>query len=376
MKKICAIFLTAAMLFLVSACNIKDVTKMASVGDEFISKGEYNFYLMQAKSQATSAASQNGDTISTDNDWNTVMIDDVTAAEYAKNLAADTIKQVLVLKAKAIADGETLTEEDLENVKTQRTSIIEQFGGRYNYEQVMAENGFTLEDIENIIKAEILGQKAMEKYFADDTVSDEDAQARLEEKYVFAKHILISSQPAAEEEEAVEEAPAEEAAEDEDATEEEAAPAEESEETEVDSEAAADALKEEAKAKAEDIIAQLDNGANFDTLMKANSADVDGEGNLNGADGYLFTEGEMVKEFETAAFALKEGEYTKEPVETTYGYHIILRLPLPSDGEEYDNAISKIKSTINSEKVEDTIDKWAEELGFSLNEKAISKIKL
>ena len=365
------------MLFLVSACNIKDVTKMASAGDESISKGEYNFYLMQAKSQAMSAASQNGDTILTDNDWNTVMIDDVTAAEYAKNLAADTIKQVLVLKAKALADGETLTEEDLENVKTQRTSVIEQFGGRYGYEQVMAENGFTLEDIENIIKDEFLGQKVIEKYFSDDTVSDEEAQAKLAEDYAFAKHILISSQPQAEEE-IVEDIPAEETAEDEEATEEaiDTEETEESEATEEDAEAAADALKEEAKAKAEALIAQLDNGADFDTLMRANSADVDADGNLNGADGYLFTEGEMVEEFEKAAFALAEGEYTKEPVETTYGYHIILRLPLPTEGEEYDNAISAIKSKISNEKIEETIDKWAEELGFSLNEKAIGKIKM
>lgn len=380
MKNLFVIILAVAMLFIVSACNIKDVTKIASVGEESIGKGEFNFYLMQAKSQATSVASQNGDSISTESDWNTVMIDDVTAAEYAKNLAKDTVKQALVLKAKAIADGEKLTEEDLESVKTQKASLIEQLGGRYNYEQVMAENGFTLEDVENIIKTELLGQKATEKYFSDNTdVSDEDAQAKLKEDYVFAKHILITPAPEAQESEAVEEAPAEEdkAAEEDKSAEEDKAAEEDSEEKEEENaEADADALKEEAKKKAEDIIKKLNGGADFDALMKANSADVDSEGNLNGENGYLFTKGDMVEEFEKAAFALKEGEITKEPVETSYGYHIIKRLPLPTSGEEYDSAIEKIKSNLGSDKAKETIDKWAEELGFSFNDKAIEKIKM
>ena len=49
----------------------------------------------------------------------------------------------------------------------------------------------------------------------------------------------------------------------------------------------------------------------------------------------------MVSEFETAAYALKVGEYTKEPIKTSYGYHIILKT------KEYDKKeLSEVKEQI------------------------------
>lgn len=79
--------------------------------------------------------------------------------------------------------------------------------------------------------------------------------------------------------------------------------------------------EEKAKKEAEQIIEKLNNGEDFNKLAKTYSKD-DSNKNNGGALG-KFNKGDMLSEFETAAYALKINEYTKEPVKTSYGYHII-----------------------------------------------------
>lgn len=68
--------------------------------------------------------------------------------------------------------------------------------------------------------------------------------------------------------------------------------------------------------KAKEVISKLKKGEKFDTLAKTYSKEP--------ADLGYFTEQEMVPEFGKAAFALKKGEYSKTPVKTQFGYHVIL----------------------------------------------------
>ena len=76
---------------------------------------------------------------------------------------------------------------------------------------------------------------------------------------------------------------------------------------------------------AEDIIKQLEDGAEFSELVSEHTTD---PGSMDTEGIYSFSEGEMVPEFEEAAFALEEGETTTEPVESDHGYHVIRRLEL------------------------------------------------
>ena len=74
------------------------------------------------------------------------------------------------------------------------------------------------------------------------------------------------------------------------------------------------------RAKAEDLLKQARSGADFAALAKANSED---EGSaVNGGDLNYFGRGQMVPEFEQAAFSLKSGEVS-DLVKTTFGFHII-----------------------------------------------------
>ena len=71
---------------------------------------------------------------------------------------------------------------------------------------------------------------------------------------------------------------------------------------------------------AKDIITALDGGAEFASLAKEKST---GPSGPNGGDLGYFKRGAMVPGFENAAFALEVGAYTKEPVQTQFGWHII-----------------------------------------------------
>jgi peptidyl-prolyl cis-trans isomerase C len=72
--------------------------------------------------------------------------------------------------------------------------------------------------------------------------------------------------------------------------------------------------------KAKNVITKLNGGADFATMAKENSSD--GSAATGGDLGY-FSKGDMVPEFAEAAFALKPGAYTKTPVQSQFGWHVI-----------------------------------------------------
>jgi peptidyl-prolyl cis-trans isomerase C len=78
-------------------------------------------------------------------------------------------------------------------------------------------------------------------------------------------------------------------------------------------------LKTEEDAKA--VIDELNKGADFATLAGKKST---GPTAVNGGDLGWFSAGQMVKPFSDAAAKLKKGSYTKTPVKTQFGWHVIM----------------------------------------------------
>lgn len=100
---------------------------------------------------------------------------------------------------------------------------------------------------------------------------------------------------------------------------------------------------------AEDILARLRAGEDFDTLMREYSEDT---GVQSFPDGYIAASGSMVPEFEDGARALKVGEIS-DIVTSDYGYHIIMRVE-PDD--------EMIRSQVGGVMIDERVSQKLEEL--------------
>lgn len=111
------------------------------------------------------------------------------------------------------------------------------------------------------------------------------------------------------------------------------------------------------EAKAKDIIAKLSGGAKFEDLAKEFSKDKSNA--TNGGDLGYFAQTDMVKEFADAAFALKPNEYTKTPVKTQFGFHVIQSLdkrerPAP----KFEDVKMQVEGQVRRDILNKLIDTW------------------
>jgi peptidyl-prolyl cis-trans isomerase C len=77
----------------------------------------------------------------------------------------------------------------------------------------------------------------------------------------------------------------------------------------------------ETQEEAFDIIGLIQEGADFAQMARERSL---GPSNVDGGDLNYLTSGETIPDFEVAAFALGVGQMTPEPVQSEFGWHIIL----------------------------------------------------
>ncbi len=198
----------------------------------------------------------------------------------------------VVTKADAVAsvNGEFISKKTLENLEKQvsersqgqsfpKEQLLDELVQRELLDQLALQKGLdkTPEFIERLaeIKSSLLSQAAFQDFLKSNPVTDEEIKAEYDSKMANlgseykARHILVKTE-----------------------------------------------------AEAKKIIEELDKGGDFTALAKKHSIDQMGQ---EGGDLGWFTSDRMVAPFSEAVIALENGKYTKQPVQTQFGWHIILR---------------------------------------------------
>ena len=104
----------------------------------------------------------------------------------------------------------------------------------------------------------------------------------------------------------------------------------------------------ETQAAALDLVTQLDDGVNFEELAKTHST---GPSGTTGGDLGWFSPNQMVAAFSDAVGTLEDGAYTQAPVQTQFGWHVILREESrTSEAPPLDSVRDTVKQSVEQSK--------------------------
>ena len=200
-------------------------------------------------------------------------------------------------------------------------------GNRKEYEKALKQQGLTPDQYRSTLETSVLTQKLYDEVTKDTKVTDEDILAyytQNQSQYGTpesrdVRHVLIAEKGA---------------------------------------NGQVDFAK--SKAKADQIYAELEGGADFATVAKANSAD---PGSKDQGGKLTISRGQTVPEFDKVSFELKEGELSK-PVKTQYGYHVIEAVsPVrPAKTTPLADVKATIRTTLLQQKRNEVMQAWVEDL--------------
>ena len=343
-KWVAAIAIICAAAVILANINGLSVTRsIADVNGTELTEAEYKYYLEMTKEQMLSEAGASA----TEDFWNSE-IDGKKASEVAKQRAMDEMIRTEIAVQKAKDAGVTLGEAELANINAMFSDLDAAAKEQLDaLEKATGADKFQLSDImEKIFLTNAYYQSLIEQDAEFLAVEDEKVAEKVAEEYAAVKHVLILNTP----QEATEE---------------------------VDTEKyAADAKK-----KAEEILAKAVSGENFEKLVEEFGEDPGMEGNL---EGYMIDKngatldgtGSMVPEFTQGTFAVAPGQVNPALVESSYGWHIIKRLPLPKESQTYKSMLEAAKNELTTDAFNVYIDGFKGEMSININEKIVNKIKV
>ncbi len=294
MKKFATLLALVLALSSLGGCSTKNADGFptepaATMGDAKVSAESFYYYFSNIASSLETDKNQPfadlADTI-----YDETADEPQTYREICEDYAIDGSLVEAIVDVLYSEAGLTVEPADEESVKTQVEGYITQFGSEEAYEAAIADAGMSRSFFESSLLTYVKIDKLTESLRGSEGFTDDDLFALMSDSFVRVKHILLKT-------------------------------------TDDDG----NALDEVAiKAQAEALVAQLDAGADFDTLMAEHGED---PGMTTYPDGYVIDQYiSFDPVFVTAAFELAEGEYTL--VKGSYGYHIIKRLPLEKSNLE------------------------------------------
>jgi len=263
-------------------------------------------------------------------DWSEVL-DDITMSDMVLEFATDEVLTFTVLEYGANTLNATLAGDNLALFNDELNTLIEMYNGKGNLEEVLRENsGFYNFDVfERFFRIEFTVGEIMFELYGDESAlfpDEEVADFAERNDFMMAKHILRLRTADGDD----------------------------------------DALNE-----IEDILELLNKNTDsenivevFSTLMHIHSEDSGGM--MSFPNGYLFQPFDMVVPFSEACAALEPGQISGI-VETEYGYHIILRLPIDYDMVPISAANSGQPHTLRQMAVFENFDARMQEWHESLN---------
>ncbi len=321
---------------LFSGC-IVNTNPAVRVNETEMTPEEFGYYVYISQSQLLQESGVDTSNATAVSDFWQTKTDGKTNAEIACENATKEAVYILVHYNKALDMGIEFTEQDEASLASDILSMQEQMGGEAAYNSQLAMIGTTPEAFKELYKKNIVAGKLYDKLKEDGTinVTDEDVKNYITQNYIKAQHILFMTQDP------------------------------------TTGEIYDEPTKESKKYVAEDTLEKIKAGEDFVKLMNELSEDT---GLAQYPDGYEFTKGVMVPQFEEAAFALSENQVS-DIVETSYGYHIIKRIPFEVNDEKLAQYSEAAKAACETERIDALTEEWKKESSVKIYKSVIKQFK-
>lgn len=311
---------------LLASCGGSDVLEGMESGEDTvltvdgyaIDQAEFVYYLTYCKNHYESFYSSYFG--STEGIWETEDESGEALRQQVQEEAKMLAVQTVVIRMLCDEEDIRLSRTDIEQLQEDIEESKAQFEDDAAFQEALKLNGLDEETYDLIMKNSLYYQKLEELYTGEDAkITDDQVKEYYEEQYMRARHILIKT-------------------------------------TDDDNQPLSDEEAARKETLAQDILAQLQEDPDkFDQLLEQYGEDP-GMTAEDTKDGYVFTEDDSyVAEFIEGTQALEPGEISTELVQSTYGYHIIQRLPLEEDG--YQDMVDDLRYAIFEQLMDERMEK-------------------